>query len=130
MRLKSSTTRFPLFACGLCLVLSSTLSGCFSLSAAKDQAPVVISNDVQLEKPTGFRRVLAIFEPYRMPVQQGNFVSQEMVAELKEGMTREQVSTLLGTPLLTDMFHEDRWDYPFRLRKSDGQVIVSHVAIF
>ena len=51
--------------------------------------------------------------PYRMEIQQGNFVSQDMVAKLKRGMSREQVRFVLGTPLVTDMFHNNRWDYVF-----------------
>jgi outer membrane protein assembly factor BamE len=51
--------------------------------------------------------------PYRMEIQQGNYVSQEMVSQLRAGMTREQVRFVLGTPLLTDIFHADRWDYVF-----------------
>jgi len=49
--------------------------------------------------------------PYRIEIQQGNYVSQEMVAQLKPGMSREQVRFILGTPLVTDIFHADRWDY-------------------
>ncbi len=49
--------------------------------------------------------------PYRIDIQQGNFVSQEMVAQLKPGMSKDQVRLVLGTPLLTDIFHADRWDY-------------------
>jgi outer membrane protein assembly factor BamE len=49
--------------------------------------------------------------PYRIDIQQGNFISQEMVAQLKPGMSKEQVRLALGTPLLTDIFHADRWDY-------------------
>ncbi len=51
--------------------------------------------------------------PYRMDVQQGNFVTQEMVSQLKPGMSRDQVRFVLGTPLLTDIFHADRWDYVY-----------------
>jgi outer membrane protein assembly factor BamE len=53
--------------------------------------------------------------PYRMDIQQGNFVSQEMVSQLRSGMTKEQVRFLLGTPLVTDIFHADRWDYVYLL---------------
>jgi outer membrane protein assembly factor BamE len=49
--------------------------------------------------------------PYRIDIQQGNFVSQEMVGQLKPGMSKEQVRLVLGTPLLTDIFHAERWDY-------------------
>ena len=51
--------------------------------------------------------------PYRIEIQQGNYVSQDMIDKLKPGMSREQVRFVLGTPLLTDMFHANRWDYVF-----------------
>ena len=51
--------------------------------------------------------------PYRMVIQQGNFISQEMVSQLKPGMTKEQVRFILGTPMVTDIFHSDRWDYVY-----------------
>ena len=54
-----------------------------------------------------------LITPYRMDIQQGNYISQEMVSQLKSGMTREQVRFVLGTPLLADIFHADRWDYVF-----------------
>ena len=56
-------------------------------------------------------------KPYRMEIQQGNFVSQEMVSQLKPGMSQDQVRFVLGTPLITDSFHADRWDYVFRRQK-------------
>jgi len=59
--------------------------------------------------------------PYRMVIQQGNFISQEMVAQLKPGMTREQVRFVLGTPLVSDIFHADRWDYVFFRELADGR---------
>jgi outer membrane protein assembly factor BamE len=51
--------------------------------------------------------------PYKPEIQQGNFVSQDMLSQLKQGMSKEQVRFLLGTPLLTDIFHADRWDYVY-----------------
>src|SRR6185295_10940559 len=59
--------------------------------------------------------------PYRMVIQQGNFISQEMVSQLKPGMTKEQVRFVLGTPLVTDIFHADRWDYVFFREAADGK---------
>jgi|GEM_PF-426486 len=76
------------------------------------------------------RRFLGIFSPYRVDVQQGNFVSQEMLSQLKEGMTQEQVQFALGTPLLHDIFHADRWDYLFRLQRRNGEVTTSRVSVF
>lgn len=52
-----------------------------------------------------------------MDVQQGNVVTQEMASKLKPGMSREQVRFVLGTPLVVDPFHADRWDYVYRLEK-------------
>src|SRR5690606_34289092 len=63
-------------------------------------------------------------KPYRMDVQQGNVVTQEMVAKLKPGMTRQQVRFVLGTPPITDAFHQDRWDYVYFLNK--GGRVVEH----
>ena len=62
-------------------------------------------------------------KPYRMEIQQGNFVSQEEVSQLKPGMTKEQVRFVLGTPLLTDIFHADRWDYVYRRQKVNSNVL-------
>jgi outer membrane protein assembly factor BamE len=59
--------------------------------------------------------------PYRMVIQQGNFISQEMVEQLKPGMTKEQVRFVLGTPLVTDIFHADRWDYVFYRELPNGK---------
>ena len=55
--------------------------------------------------------------PYKVDVIQGNFVSREQVEQLQAGMTRDQVRTVLGTPLLTSLFHADRWDYVFTLKR-------------
>lgn len=59
-------------------------------------------------------------QPYHMDVPQGNDVADDAVAKLKAGMTRQQVRFVLGTPLLTDDFHADRWDYKYRLSKDGG----------
>ena len=61
---------------------------------------------------TGVPRIPGV-TPYKIEIQQGNFVSQEMVSQLKPGMSKEQVRFVLGTPLLTDIFHADRWDYVY-----------------
>jgi outer membrane protein assembly factor BamE len=52
-------------------------------------------------------------ESYTIDIQQGNYVSQDMVSQLKLGMSKEQVRFVLGTPLVTDIFHADRWDYVY-----------------
>lgn len=62
--------------------------------------------------------VLGLVSPYRIDIQQGNVVTQEQLARVKPGMNRLQVRDVLGSPLLTDTFHADRWDYIFTLRQS------------
>ena len=59
--------------------------------------------------------------PYRPDVQQGNVITKEMVEQLREGMTRDQVKFMLGTPLLADAFHPDRWDYLYYLKPRLGK---------
>lgn len=59
--------------------------------------------------------------PYRMEIQQGNFVSQEMVSKLKPGMSKDQVRFVMGTPLITDSFHGERWDYVFRRQMANSR---------
>lgn len=68
--------------------------------------------------------------PYRIDVRQGNFVTQEMVAQLKPGLTREQVRFILGSPLVADMFHVDRWDYVYRFRPGRGEVQQRALTVF
>ena len=55
--------------------------------------------------------------PYKVDVIQGNFISSEQVQTLQAGMTRAQVKEVLGTPLVASLFHTDRWDYVFSLRR-------------
>src|SRR5476649_1814056 len=61
--------------------------------------------------------------PYRITVVQGNFVSAEAASQMKVGLTRDQVKALLGTPLLADMFHADRWDYVFYFKRGSTSVV-------
>lgn len=69
------------------------------------------------------RKVANAITPYRINIVQGNFVSREAAAQLREGMTREQVKFLLGTPLLADMFHGDRYDYVFSFKRGNTAVV-------
>lgn len=50
-------------------------------------------------------------DPFRIDIRQGNLVTQDMAAQLKPGMSRDQVRFVLGSPMLSDVFHPDRWDY-------------------
>jgi outer membrane protein assembly factor BamE len=62
-------------------------------------------------------RMLTVITPYKIDIVQGNVVTREQVALLKPGMPRNAVREALGTPLLTSVFHEDRWDFIFTLRR-------------
>jgi len=129
--------RTPAVTATLCLV-ATCLSGCASKNPLIDEpaSPAPVATGVTSTGPTGVQRFLGFLRPYRIDIQQGNFVSREMVAQLTEGMQRpegvtpEQVRFVLGTPLLTDVFHANRWDYVFRLKKSTGEVISSRVSVF
>jgi len=62
-------------------------------------------------------KVMGMITPYRVEIVQGNVLTKEQVARVTPGMEREQVKELLGTPLLNDIFHADRWDYTFTIRR-------------
>ena len=89
---------------GACL-LSVLLAAC---GTTKDQAGSF---------NTGSLNPVNWITPYRVDVIQGNFVSREQVEQLRPGLTREQVKSVMGTPLLASLFHADRWDYVFTLQR-------------
>jgi outer membrane protein assembly factor BamE len=62
---------------------------------------------------------------YKMEINQGNYVTQDMVGKLKEGQTRQQVRLALGTPTTESVFHKDRWDYSYSLERR-GRAITAH----
>lgn len=63
-----------------------------------------------------------VLSPYKMDIRQGNYVTPEMREKLKLGMTRSQVRYVLGTPMLSDPFHANRWDYVYRL-EHEGEIV-------
>ena len=92
------------FAALLGLTLALALPGCSSFSDSSLNASKI--------NPVNW------ISPYRADIIQGNFVSKEQVEILKAGMTRAQVKEVLGTPLLSSLFHQDRWDYVFTLKRT------------
>ena len=75
-------------------------------------------------------KIVPALTPYKMDIQQGNYVQPEALAKIKPGMTKSQVRFALGTPLVVDPFHADRWDYVYRL-KQRGKLVEEHkVALF
>lgn len=116
------------------ICVAFALGGCASTNKlgandTKEESTVVASQGAQVRTISQLQKFMWFFSPYRPSIQQGNFISEEMVRQLKVGMTREQVRFILGTPLLTDIFHADRWDYPFRLARGNGEVIESAVVV-
>jgi outer membrane protein assembly factor BamE len=62
---------------------------------------------------------IPFISPYKLDVRQGNFVTKEMREQLKLGMSKVQVRFVLGTPLIKDIFHANRWDYVYRFVHND-----------
>lgn len=96
---------------GSLLCLGALLAGCSAFNGAS--IPVV-----------------SMVRPYRVEVVQGNFVSREQVEALKPGMGRQQVREILGTPLLTSLFHDDRWDYVFTLKRPGLEAQTRKLTVF
>ena len=71
-----------------------------------------------------------LFTVYKIDIQQGNALEPDKVNELEIGMTKEQVKFLLGTPLVTDIFHPDRWDYIYYLIPGYGERERRHLTLF
>jgi outer membrane protein assembly factor BamE len=119
--------------------LAASISGCNMMAPPPPPYAALIKGGNTESMPdgmqttpamTGFKRVVNVFKPFKQTIQQGNFISQEMLDTLKVGMTSEQVRFVLGTPLLTDAFHAERWDYAFRVQKNTGEITTSKVTVF
>jgi outer membrane protein assembly factor BamE len=65
---------------------------------------------------------LGFITPYRIEIVQGNVITKEQAALVRPGISRNQVRDLLGSPLVTDIFHTDRWDYVFTIKRQ-GTVV-------
>jgi outer membrane protein assembly factor BamE len=74
--------------------------------------------------------ITSVLKPYRIDVRQGNFVTQDMVAQLKPGLSREQVRFILGSPLVADMFHADRWDYVYTFKHGHSEAQQRTLTVF
>jgi outer membrane protein assembly factor BamE len=73
----------------------------------------------------------SFFAPYRIDIRQGNYIDDAMLEQLKPGMTREQVRFALGSPLVVDVFHSDRWDYVYHFKSGSGNKMEQRaVAVF
>ena len=95
----------------LLLVMGVSLTACGSLNSASG-------------------RLASVVTPYKIDIVQGNFVSKEQAAALQPGMSRTDVRNILGTPLLTSIFHADRWDYVFTFRRQGVETQSRKVTVF
>lgn len=126
----------PRLAGAVCVALA--LGGCASNTTLGEKSTAVKETGATLDANKGaqtttitqLQKFMWFFSPYRPDIQQGNFVSEEMLAQLKVGMTQDQVRFIFGTALLTDPFHASRWDYAFRMAKGNGEITTSRVIVF
>jgi outer membrane protein assembly factor BamE len=93
---------------GACL---TAVAGCSSLDSASN-------------------RLASAVTPYRANVVQGNFVSREQVEALQPGMSRQQVRDILGTPLVTSLFHAERWEYVFTIQRPGQEIETRKLTVF
>jgi outer membrane protein assembly factor BamE len=98
---------------------ASLLSGCSSMRESMRE----VSDSI----PNALDKMPLI---YRQDIQQGNVVSQEMVNSLRPGMTKSQVRYIMGTPLLVDVFHQDRWDYLYSMQEGKDPRNQERVALY
>jgi len=73
--------------------------------------------------------LFGVVTPYRIEIVQGNVVTREQTALVKPGMSRAQVRDVLGSPLLTDPFHADRWDYVFTIRRQGAESQLRRIVV-
>ena len=92
---------------------------------------------VALGACSGFRDKLpsvpsvgSLITPYKIDIVQGNVVTREQAQALRPGMTRAQIADLLGTPLLTSVFHGNRWDYVFSFRRQGEPLQQRKLTVF
>ena len=91
------------------LALAALLGGCQSLQSSEN--------------------FLGVITPYRIEVVQGNVITSEQAALVKPGLTRAQVRDVLGSPLLADPFHADRWDYVFTIKRQGAASQLRRVVV-
>lgn len=67
---------------------------------------------------------------YRINIPQGNIITQEMVDQLRPGLTKRQVNFILGTPMLKDTFNQDRWDYVYSFQAGGGERLQERLTVY
>ena len=67
---------------------------------------------------------------HKIDVPQGNFVEQDKINQLRPGMNKQQVKFLMGTPMLDDSFHHNRWDYLYRFKPGYGEITTHQATLY
>jgi outer membrane protein assembly factor BamE len=67
---------------------------------------------------------------YKINIEQGNIITQDIIDQLQPGMSRRQVRFILGTPLVEDTFDQDRWDYPYEIKLGDEIIRKAMVTVY
>jgi outer membrane protein assembly factor BamE len=106
--------RKPIFIPLLCCLVVLVAAGC-----SKEKKPEEYRGSVLEDLPF----------VYKMTVQQGNIITEEMVDQLELGMSKRQVQFLLGTPLLTDFFQTDRWDYTYTIQRGHDPMEIRYLTV-
>lgn len=106
--------RKPIFFPLLCCLVVFVAVGC-----SKEKKPEEYRGSVLEDLPF----------VYKMTVQQGNIITEEMVDQLELGMSKRQVQFLLGTPLLTDFFQTDRWDYTYTIQRGHDPMEIRYLTL-
>lgn len=104
------------FTLSLGLLSLTALSGCSWVSEKYDAL-----RDIELPGLPGV---------YKVDVHQGNILEQEQIDQLKPGMSTRQVRFLLGSPLIVDVFHQNRWDYFHRVKLGSGETTQQRMSLF
>jgi outer membrane protein assembly factor BamE len=97
--------------------MRTTVFSRYSPFTASLLAAFALGGCSSFEEPVSIKGFIAFIAPYKPDVIQGNVVTTEQIALVKPGMSRAQVRDTLGSPLITDPFHGDRWDYVFTLKR-------------
>ncbi len=106
----------PLFRAGLFGTTLSLFTGCSWVGEKYDAL-----RDIELPGLPGV---------YKMDVHQGNILEKEQIDQLKPGMSTRQVRFLLGSPLIVDVFHQNRWDYYHRIKLGKGETTQQRMSLF
>jgi len=106
MELRSTRSRRRIGAAAACVV-AVAVGGCAQTAE--------ISQKLSLDD---YIPIITQFGVYRIDINQGNYISQDMVDKLKVGQTKAQVRATLGTPLVTSVFRDNRWDYVYQFQRA------------